>query len=234
MLWTIIGDTKEARRGFQKIREVLKKKQPEAEELYFNNENFSKSALEEVLKSQGLFFSKNIVILDNIFQNKESKEVIIENLKEIKESDHAFVLNEYSIDAPTKTELKKYSFDFKENIEAGDYKNNPFALADAVGNRDSKRLWHTFTEEITRGAKAEELHGQMVWQIKSILIAAKTKTAEEADMKDFPYRKAKGFIKNYKIEELEELLFKLVSAYHEAHRGKVELAVALEKIILEI
>jgi hypothetical protein len=52
MLFTIIGQTNKARAELQRIRSLLKKKQPDAEEIVIGEEAFSKEFLEERIASQ--------------------------------------------------------------------------------------------------------------------------------------------------------------------------------------
>jgi len=67
-----------------------------------------------------------------------------------------------------------------------------------------------------------------------MLLAGCTKSAEEADMKPFPYSKAKSFLKNFKPNELEKLSEALVVGYHQARRGEEEIETFIEKTILSL
>ncbi len=107
-------------------------------------------------------------------------------------------------------------------------------LADALAARDKKTLWIRYVEAIESGAVAEELHGILFWQVKTMLLAQQSKTAEEAGLKPFPYSKAKGALKNWKPGEVEKLSSDLVSIYHRAHRGEGELALLTERLLLRI
>jgi hypothetical protein len=234
MIFTIIGNTKKARDEVIRIRSLLKKKQPDAEEIVIGEEAFSKEFLEERIASQGLFMPKNIIILEGVMDKAEHKEVLLENIEHLKKSDHAFILAVESVGAKDATVIKEASFDYKDLREAARETAPSFALAESLGNKDKLQLWKVYTERLLAGDKVEELHGQLVWQGKAMLLASKTKNPAEADMKEYPYKKAKSFAKNYSEEELEELVFKLVSIYHEAHRGGVELETSLEKLILEL
>jgi DNA polymerase III delta subunit len=236
MLYVILGESRKGREKLKELLSVLKKKQPDAEEIRLEPDTFSAAALDELIASQGLFSAKYIVVLDSLFTDKEHKESLLERLKDIAEAEHAFLIIEEKVDAATKKKLTSIAqkiIEVEEKVAAKPF-DNSFALAEALGNRDKEALWKLYAERIARGDKVEEIHGQLVWQAKSMLLASKTKTAEEADMKEYPYKKAKAFLANYTEPELETLLFNLVCIYHEAHRGGVELEVALEKLILEL
>ena len=111
---------------------------------------------------------------------------------------------------------------------------NIFALTDALGARDKKRAWIIYQEALAAGVSAEEVFFKLVWQVKSMLIAARTKSVAETDMKAFPYSKAKGYLKNFKSEELEQLSENLVTGYYKARRGEEEVETLVEKILLKL
>src|SRR3989338_7340401 len=75
---------------------------------------------------------------------------------------------------------------------------------------------------------------KIVWQVKSMLIASRTKDVGETDMKAFPYNKAKSFLKNFKSGELEKLSEDLVIGYHLARRGEAEIETLVEKLLLSL
>ncbi len=111
---------------------------------------------------------------------------------------------------------------------------NIFALTDALGARDKKRAWVLYQQALAAGLSAEEIFFKIVWQVKSMLVALKTKSVGETDMKPFPYTKAKSFLKNFKPDELETLSLNLVVGYQKARRGEGEVETLTEKILLSL
>lgn len=109
---------------------------------------------------------------------------------------------------------------------------NIFALTDALGARKKKEAWILYQQALGAGLSAEEVFFKIVWQIKSMLLASRTKNVGETDMKPFPYSKAKSFLKNFKPGELEKLSEDLVIGYHQARRGEGEIETLIEKILL--
>lgn len=110
---------------------------------------------------------------------------------------------------------------------------NIFSLTDAIGGRKKKEAWILYQKALMTGVPAEVIFFQaLVWQIKSMLIASKTKSVTETDMKPFPYSKAKSFLKNFKDGELEKLSEDLVIGYNLARRGEGEVETLVEKILL--
>lgn len=109
-----------------------------------------------------------------------------------------------------------------------------FALTDAIGARKKRDAWVLYQKALLTGMVAEEVFFKFVWQFKTMLLASQTKSAEEADMKSFPYNKAKGFLKNFKPEELEKFSEDLVLGYQLAHKGVGEIGTLVEKMLLKL
>ena len=103
-----------------------------------------------------------------------------------------------------------------------------------MGRRDKRGLWVLYQDALAEQVPAEEVHGIFFWQVKSMLLVKKCKTAEEANMKPFPFQKSREYSRNYKDGELENLSSKLVSMYHEAHRGNEDFHISLERFILSL
>lgn len=111
---------------------------------------------------------------------------------------------------------------------------NIFALTDAIGSRNKREAWVLYHKALASGMVPEEVFYKVQWQVKTMLLAGKTKSAEEADMKSFPYSKAKGFLKNFKPGELEKISENLVRGYHEIRRGNEDSETFVEKTLLKL
>ena len=111
---------------------------------------------------------------------------------------------------------------------------NIFSLTDALGAKNKKKAWALYQKALLAGLSPEEIFFKIVWQIKTLLIASRTKNVSETDMKVFPYNKAKGYLRNFKSGELENLSEKLVIGYTLARQGENEIETLLEKIILAL
>lgn len=111
---------------------------------------------------------------------------------------------------------------------------NIFSLTDAFGRRNKKEAWTIYQKALLARLSAEEIFFKIFWQVKSMLIALRTESVNETDMKPFPYNKAKGFLKNFKEEELKKISEDLVLGYYEARRGRGEIETLVEKILLKL
>jgi len=109
---------------------------------------------------------------------------------------------------------------------------NIFVLTNALGARRKREAWVLYQQALSKGIAPEEIFWKLVWQVKALLLAGRTKTAEEADMKVFPYNKAKSSLRNWKTGELENLSERLVVDYHQVRLGEEEIETLIEKILL--
>ena len=236
MLFLLHGtDTTKARAKANVLVDSLLAKKPDAALVKVDDEMFDASHIPEWTTAQGLFEQKFIVFFDKVLLNKDAKETIIGALKEIESSDNVFVMLEESLDKKTLTKLEKHAqkvqeFGTKESAPKESF--NAFALTDALGKRDKKQLWVLYQKALMHGLVPEELHGTLFWQVKSMILARTSRSADEAGLKPFVYNKAKGFAGNYSEGELENLSKGLVKVYHESRRGEGEFGVKLEMWVL--
>ncbi|MFA6338579.1 MAG: hypothetical protein WCW87_00755 [Candidatus Paceibacterota bacterium] len=229
----------------------MQAKKPDAAYIKFDNESISPERLEEVIGGQGLFSIKSIVEISNVLSDKKSKDVLMDKVKEIAESENVFIIRETKVNKPELEKFKKYAkqvqcFELKVKKEVGrkfglgdgnffslqDF--NVFSLADALGNRDKKNLWILYQKANQLNIPAEEIHGLLFWQFKTIALSRLAKSAEEADLKPFVYSKSKRYAQNFTEKETKSFLSRLVSMYHDSHRGIYDFNIALEKFILSL
>ncbi len=84
------------------------------------------------------------------------------------------------------------------------------------------------------GVRSEELVGILWWQLKTMRLAAVTRSAIDAGMKDFLYNKAKRALGLFKEGEVNELSRSLLELYHLSHQGKRDMDLALEEWVLKM
>ena len=217
--------------------DALRAKKPDAAFFKMDAEHWSADKLEEFIHSMGLFEQKYIVVLDNVFENKDAKEFVVRNVKTVADSDNIFILLEGKLDKKTVATLegtaqKVLVFSQKEVKKKPEL--NIFSLGDALGRRNKKELWLLFQKARSAGLSHEEIHGTLFWMVKSMLLAQSAPSAKDAGLSPFVFKKAKSFAKNFSEEELKTLSSRLVSIYHDARGGGMELALALEIFILSL
>ena len=251
MIYLFHGTDKTKARGMaHQAVMAAQKKHAEAEFFRLNNENFTESKLDELIMSQGLFYSGSIVFADSLFDDTEIGEILIKKIKEISESPNFFVFLEGKLNKKELEKFAKYTqkvenfekperrLTKKEELHAKGEKIDFFEFADTLGERNKRQLWTIYQEALREEVNSEEVHAMFFWQVKAMLCAVKTKDAGEAGLNPYVYSKSKEYAKNYgktreeAEEKLRQMSATLCDMYHEAHRGKIDFAVGLERFIL--
>jgi hypothetical protein len=114
---------------------------------------------------------------------------------------------------------------------------SPFALQDAVGERNVKKIWIEYQKlRITDGITAEEIIHKIVGKVRDMVAIINGASKEDLTIQnDWQYNKSKTNLKNWKPGELKIFYAKLVEIYHKSRmESDNELDVALEKTLLSI
>lgn len=226
-----------AREEMHSFLDTLFVKNPDAPMFEMNAESWSEEKFGELLASRGLFGGGSVIVLDSLLQDIDAEGTVLEKLKEMKDSPNIFVIIEGKLTKVTAERVAKKTETTQEStVEkiAKKIEFDRFALSDALGRRSKKDAWVLLQKSFDAGGVAEEIHGMLFWQVKSMILAVSSKTAGEAGLNPFVFRKSLSFAKNFTEEELKNLSSRLVSIYHEARRGGDELGMALEKFVLSI
>lgn len=217
--------------------EALQKKKPDASFVSFGVENIDENMLQEITASQGLFERKVVAKIADVLDDKEKGDLILKFLKEMKSTDNIIVWSEGEVNKASLEKIKKYTEKVEEfGVKQKAEKKFPsiFKMTDAIGDKDKKNAWALLRNELDQGTADEEIHGTIFWQMKSILLAKKTKSADEVGLNPYVYGKAKSFSRNWEEGELNTAISTLVDMYHKAHRGEVDFEVELERWVLKI
>lgn len=190
--------------------------------------------LPDLLGGQSLFGEAQGFILDTPSENEEFEQEVMDCLPALSTSPHTFVILENTLLAGPKKKYEKGAVSIKEFSTPKKEPFQIFALADALAEKNKKRLWLILQEARLLGVKDEELVGILWWQLKSLRLAKYTQSAESAGMKDYPYNKAKRALKNFSEGEIERLSATLLFLYHSAHAGERDMDIGLEQWILNL
>lgn len=215
MIYCFYGtDSAKTRKAARALVNATQKKKPDASFFHITSENWSEARFEELLHGAGLFEQKYIVLLDNLFEDKDIKNTICDGVKDMSDADHLFVLLEGVLDKKTLTKIEKSArkviqYNVSEVVKK---KENDFALANAVGRRDRKQAWVLLQSALERGVVPEALHGMLFWKVKSMLLA--------------------GNQRAFTKEELHTLSHQLLEIHHRARTGRTTLDIALERFVL--
>lgn len=216
MLYFLYGtDTDKARAKARDIIYSAQKKKPDAELFTLDADSWSAARFEELVSSQGLFERKYIVFVNRLLENKEIKEIVLEALPRVAASENFFIFVEQEGDKVTLDAVKKASGTVQEFEKKVVKKEsfNMFSLSDAFRDRDRKKLWVLYQKALRNDATPEALSGILFWQIKTLLV---------------------GRASNFSKIELETLAGRLISLYHDSHRGLVDFETGLERFVLSV
>lgn len=234
MYYLVFGKNREkvAEKGFALAKGLILKK-PDASYFKIDAENWASEKIEELSGSQGLFESKFVVLLDNIWSDEIGT---AEDIEKIKGSENVFILIESEISADNLKLLKKSAVKATEIAEGKTNKKvfNVFALSDALGEKNSKKLWLLYQEALFNNIEAEQIHGNLFWQVKNLILAKRGKLNGALKISPFVAQKARGYANKWEEKELENLAENLVKIYHKARLGQGDMEISLEKTILQI
>jgi|SRR3989344_2910606 len=129
-----------------------------------------------------------------------------------------------------KVEETSNSKDKKERV----FGYSPFAMQDALGEKNVKKIWLEYEKLRFAGIEAEDLVYKIINKVRDMAAISAGATKEDLNIKDYPYNKSKRDLKNWKGESLKDFYTKLVETHCNSRMGGEELATALEKTILNI
>ncbi len=231
------NDFQRRQKKLKKTVLTLKEKRANSEVFYINESNFKVEWLEELIYSRGLFDEKHIVVLSSVFQNKDALIFLTKNLKKISKSSHIFIITEEFLEKNLFKKISKQSYfteEFVLNKKETEEDFNVFSFTDAVGRRDAWGAWKFLNIGLLKNRDAETFYNLTLWIIKGMCSAKKFDSAKEANMKPFPFNKAKIYSKNYSDQELERLFIQLIKASLKNRKGEGSLLYSLEKIIISL
>jgi DNA polymerase III delta subunit len=220
MIYLLHGaDTTKSRNKLRALLDSMFVKRPNASFIRVQADEFEENMLKEFVGGQGLFTNKYIIVFDNLFSDKNTKDILLKSLKEISESQNIFIFLEEKLN---KTELNKFdkyaekiqSFEVGRPTSNSGKKFDIFSLANALGKRDKKNLWVLYQKAKMNNIADEQIHGILFWKIKDTILSSRSD--------------------KYSQEELKKLSNTLVSLYHDVRRGVHEMDSAMERFILRI
>lgn len=236
MFYLLYGDSRQSRPRYE---ELIKKLSEDGRLTVYriNSLDFEAGRFKELLQSQPLFEAGQVIACNGLLENPEARALIEEEMEKLARSAASFVFLEESLTKPLLGQFKKlaekvYQFESPAKTESRQKEYNIYLLTDALGERNRKKMWLELQNAILAGFAPEEIFWKLVWQARNLVLAKKTHSAQEAGVSAYPYRKAKGYLKNFAGSETEKLLTDLVRLYHDSRRGIVDLDTGLELLVL--
>ncbi len=234
LYWYYGNDTERVNRKARALVATLAKKRPDASLSVLEADQLN--VLEELIEAQGLFNQRHLVHLRAPFENAVSRELMLGFLPKLAPSENVFIITCGALDAALKKQVERHASESEEFSRPSQPKSqvNSFAMADALQARDKRTLWVAYQEAERAGKVTEEIHGMLFFAVKSMLLASKSTTPEEAGLAPFNYSKGRAGAGRYTVQELELLAQRLVEIYHEAHEGSGDLRTLLELWLLRV
>jgi DNA polymerase III delta subunit len=236
MLYVYHGsDIEKARTKVRKTIESLRAKQPNATYMRVYGDEFLTTDTLELTASQGLFKSAYIVLLDSILASADAEKRFAEALVAFADAEHVFLLLQDSIDEKLLAQIAKKAqkvdrFDVHTAPQKAPL--NPFALTDALLARDAGGVFAQLYTATKSGRPPEETLGTLFWAAKSIVLAHTARSATDAGLKEFPFKKAQRAAQKFSRTEARQLMCALATAQADAYTQGVPLELMLERILI--
>lgn len=158
------------KKAFQWVA-AAREKAPDAAYIRISAEDITEESLNEALGSQGLFFSKSLVLLDDPFSLSASGEVVLALLKKLQESENVVaILAPKLLTARVKkieaVAAKVFVVDAKEKKVSRGFNS---ALVNALGAKDGPELWKEITKSLREGDAPEMIHGLLHLKARDLM-----------------------------------------------------------------
>lgn len=182
MIYLFTGsDTEKARAKAFAWVAAARKKAPEAPYLRLSAHEVNEGALAEAAGSQGLFFSKTLVLLDDPFSLTDAGELVMDRLEMLAASSNPVAILAPKLLAARAKKLaakseKVFETDVKGKAEARGFNS---ALVNALGAKDGKALWLELEKATRAGDAPEMLHGLLHWKARDLMAKGSPKWGKE-------------------------------------------------------
>lgn len=189
-------------------------KQPDAPYLRLSADAINEASLSEAIASQGLFFKKTLVLLDDPFQLKDAGEAVLEHLDELAAS-----ANPIALLAPKLLAARVKKIEGKaEKVFIVDAKVKPErgfngALVNALAAKDGAALWKELMLAERQGDAPEALHGLLHWKARDMMQKGSPKWGRDG---------------------ARELSVRLIELLSESRSGELPLKENLERFALSL
>jgi hypothetical protein len=212
MISIVIGDTATLRQGLAK-KTISKNAKGVSNFVSFKNKEVSIGDLLTLAsQSSDLFSQGTVVLLFDVFAKLEDD--IQNELKQLQSSKTLFVFLETEVKSKL-DKLEKAGVEVLISPKSKQLikKDNPFAIANALGLRDRMNTWIILHDLLSHGESGEAVSGIMFWKIKALLL--------------------ENSFRKYSKEELEDMVLELPKIIHTGRREGEDLSVSLESFVLQ-
>jgi DNA polymerase III delta subunit len=215
------------------------KETEELADFSFDQENFSVSRFNELLKTTPLFSGNTVVVIRRVLADELIRNYFLENIKKISESENIFIFwEDEEVDKNCLKSFEREAVGIKQfnlvsvgQFVGGGQKKELFKIADLIALKEKEKAWCSYQEALLKGIPAEDIFKVIFWQIKVLLLIKKDKNP---GLHPFVLRKNKRNSALFETSKLKKFSSDLVELYHKFRSGQTELEFGLEKFILKI
>lgn len=146
-------------------------KQPDAGYVRLEGKDITEANLLEVAGTQGLFFKKTLVLIDDPFALKEEGELLLEHLAMLADSQNPIAILAPNILAVRAKKIgakseKVFVVDLAQKKPARGFNS---ALVNALGAQDGKTLWKELQKAKRQGDAPEMVHALLHWKARDMM-----------------------------------------------------------------
>lgn len=157
-------------KAFQWVK-AAREKQPDVPYMRIAAEDVTPEAIQEAIGTQGLFFLKSLVVLDDPFADSKAGELVLKELDALAASENVIGILAPKLIASRVKKIeavaaKSFAHDVTEKKAARGFNS---ALVNALAARDGKTLWKEIVKAEREGDAAEMIHGLLHWKARDLM-----------------------------------------------------------------
>ena len=203
----------------------------------YNDVHFSTELVRSLAVNTSLFGEAAVVVLYDIADSAPRRDELESVLEEMAVSSNQFFITEHNLLVGFVKKAESagalvLKFDSKipkkKPIEAF----NTFAITDAYCERKRSLAWPLYRKAIDLGGEPRAIASQIFWAIKSMLLAAESKSPAESGLSPFVYQKAKVGAAHFTRGELFDSLNEVTKLFHDSLLHGTNIEYTLESFIL--
>ena len=202
--------------------DATKKKEPSVSYVRISSDQINTHTLEEITLTQGLFFSKILVLIDDPFATTLTTEVVLDAIERLAHSSNPIALLAPKISLPTERKIlshieKVFREDTTTKKPAREFNAG---LVGALASRNGKNLWKELMIAKKQGDAPEMLHGLLHWKAR--------------DLMDLPAGRQGRGTNGWSPEEARALSVELIELVADSRKGELSLSENLERFALSL
>lgn len=189
-------------------------KAPDAAYVRLQGSQITTAALRDAISSQGLFFSKSLILIDDPFADADSGDAVLSMLDDLSRSENPVAIVAPKLLAARAKKLEEVAAKvFKEDAVAKRERGFNSGLVNALGAKDGKALWKELMKAEKEGDVPESVHGLLHWKARDMMQKGNPKWGRDG------------------ARDLSLVLIELLS---DSRSGDLPLGMALERFALSL